>query len=213
MGLLKHLKGIKEFWDKKRKIPTKQRFELCKGPVGRPNTYRLIGEVGEKMTFSELQKKSMSFPSGTTLQEVEKVYRQSLETAERIYFTDVNLSLSDDRKLLGWTIKNMNQFLKEGNCHIRGITTPYLYIGEFGSTFALHTEDADLYSLSILRYGAEKYWYTTLIADGPLIEEIATAHHPEVIHEPEQTKQEKKKKGKKNQKKAPEEPKKKIPKG
>lgn len=183
MNALKHLKGIEEFWENRGLIPKKQKFKLIKGPEGKPNTYQLIAQEDGKITLSELQKTSMSFPSGTTLKTVEKKYWSLLQTLKVLYLTDIDLSISDDRKLLPWTIDNMNQFLKKGKFTGDGITTPFIYAGVFGSTFPLHTEDIDLHSINILRSGAPKFWYTTRIADGRTIEEIATAHHPIVIDE------------------------------
>ena len=39
-----------------------------------------------------------------------------------------------------------------------GITDPYLYLGERGSMFALHTEDENSWSVNYLHRG-EKLWY------------------------------------------------------
>lgn len=41
-----------------------------------------------------------------------------------------------------------------------GITTPYGYLGRFGSTFAWHVEDVCLGSMNINLGGAGKVWYT-----------------------------------------------------
>ena len=43
--------------------------------------------------------------------------------------------------------------------NISGITTPFAYIGSWGSHFTWHTEDMDLYSMNILIEGAPKVWY------------------------------------------------------
>ncbi|CAF0760294.1 unnamed protein product, partial [Didymodactylos carnosus] len=39
------------------------------------------------------------------------------------------------------------------------ITSPFLYVGMWGSVFGMHTEDCDLYSLNYLHHGAAKIWY------------------------------------------------------
>lgn len=41
----------------------------------------------------------------------------------------------------------------------RGITSPYLYIGMWRTSFAWHTEDKDLYSINYLHFGKPKTWF------------------------------------------------------
>lgn len=59
-------------------------------------------------------------------------------------------------------MNHLNSLLKDGlnNKKLNGITTPYLYIGCFRSTFAWHTEDYDMASINYNHYGAPKIWYT-----------------------------------------------------
>lgn len=42
---------------------------------------------------------------------------------------------------------------------IRGVNTPYVYLGSFLSIFGFHTEDGNLNSLNYLHNGASKFWY------------------------------------------------------
>jgi hypothetical protein len=59
----------------------------------------------------------------------------------------------------GWSVRELDsplQLLRAGP-EIPGVTSPYLYYGMFGATFASHTEDADLLSINTLHAGAPKY--------------------------------------------------------
>ena len=47
-----------------------------------------------------------------------------------------------------------------------GVYSPYLYLGSWGTSFGLHSEDKDLYSLNYLHDGASKFWYATQLHEG-----------------------------------------------
>lgn len=53
---------------------------------------------------------------------------------------------------------------------IAGVSTPYLYIGEKGSAFPMHTEDRELNAISILRHGDGKVWSGPIPEDRELFE-------------------------------------------
>ena len=42
---------------------------------------------------------------------------------------------------------------------VKGINTAYLYVGMWRSTFGIHSEDNDLYSINLLHFGEPKSWY------------------------------------------------------
>ncbi|OQV24772.1 putative Lysine-specific demethylase 4B [Hypsibius exemplaris] len=60
-----------------------------------------------------------------------------------------------------------------------GVYTPYLYIGSWGSSFGMHPEDKDLYSLSYLHEGEAKFWYGMPSSSSAAVEEFAAELLPE----------------------------------
>lgn len=60
-----------------------------------------------------------------------------------------------------WDFNNLDSVLNDGlgKFKLNGINKPYLYIGGWGTAFAWHTEDLNLYSININHYGSPKFWY------------------------------------------------------
>lgn len=59
---------------------------------------------------------------------------------------------------------------------VSGITNSQYYFGGPGSCFFPHIEDADLFSVNLMLYGAPKIWNLCAPKDAPLVEKIlATA--------------------------------------
>ncbi|KAJ3373158.1 hypothetical protein GGF31_001148 [Allomyces arbusculus] len=80
-----------------------------------------------------------------------------------VYAADIDATLFDDT-VQHWNPNELDNVLthvwreRMGKC-VAGINTPFLYFGAFGSFFAAHVEDADLYAYSYLHFGAPKFWY------------------------------------------------------
>ena len=78
--------------------------------------------------------------------------------------TDVDTagSLFDD-STTDWNVANLGDLLPRlapQSCRIPGVVSPYLYFGMWRATFAWHVEDADLYSINYIHFGAPKFWYS-----------------------------------------------------
>ncbi|GAU91016.1 hypothetical protein RvY_03353-2 [Ramazzottius varieornatus] len=54
-----------------------------------------------------------------------------------------------------------------------GVYSPYLYFGNWGTTFPLHIEDHDLYSVNYLHDGQAKVWYSVPESYATQVEELA----------------------------------------
>ncbi|KAH9814628.1 hypothetical protein DFH28DRAFT_970627 [Melampsora americana] len=80
---------------------------------------------------------------------------------EPMYGADTTGSLFDERTK-HWNVANLDNLLNRLKLKkkIPGVTTPYLYFGAWRATFAWHVEDADLYSINYIHFGAPKFWYS-----------------------------------------------------
>jgi len=71
-------------------------------------------------------------------------------------------SLFDD-STTAWNVAHLGDLLPKlapKACSIPGVVSPYLYFGMWRATFAWHVEDADLYSINYIHFGAPKFWYS-----------------------------------------------------
>jgi hypothetical protein len=113
------------------------------------------------------------------LREVERRYWRTLTFGEPpMYGADMkgeflllSRSTSTDGMYLGslfddqtkaWNVASLGDLLPKlapVSCKIPGVVSPYLYFGMWRATFAWHVEDADLYSINYIHFGAPKFWY------------------------------------------------------
>ena len=92
---------------------------------------------------------------GKTIDKQEEIFWRSIGE-----YSDVQYGADLDCKCI--YLENINRsfgILDSLDVNISGITTPFAYIGSWGSHFTWHTEDMDLYSMNILIEGAPKVWY------------------------------------------------------
>eukprot|EP00547_Thalassionema_nitzschioides_P007001 CAMPEP_0194204106 /NCGR_PEP_ID=MMETSP0156-20130528/3725_1 /TAXON_ID=33649 /ORGANISM="Thalassionema nitzschioides, Strain L26-B" /LENGTH=548 /DNA_ID=CAMNT_0038930039 /DNA_START=264 /DNA_END=1910 /DNA_ORIENTATION=- len=85
-------------------------------------------------------------------------------TPPSMYGADMEGSLFGGDKANGWSLEALDNCLKllsvdHAAGEVPGVTTPYLYVGMWGSVFCAHTEDMNLLSINYLHAGAPKYWY------------------------------------------------------
>nr|XP_058144999.1 lysine-specific demethylase 4D-like [Dasypus novemcinctus] len=120
-------------------------------------------------------------PPHRDVDELERQYWRTRAHAAPVYAADVSGSLFEggarpwNPARLG-TVQDLLQH--ECGLVIEGVSTPYLYFGMWRATFAWHTEDMDLYSLSYLHLGAPKTWYAVPPAHGRRLEGLAAQLFP-----------------------------------
>jgi hypothetical protein len=97
------------------------------------------------------------------MREVERRYWRTLTFGEApMYGADMAGSLFDP-SMTTWNVAKLGDLLPRlmpANCQIPGVVSPYLYFGQWRATFAWHVEDADLYSINYIHFGAPKFWYS-----------------------------------------------------
>lgn len=74
-----------------------------------------------------------------------------------------------------WNVAHLGDLLPRlapATCKIPGVVSPYLYFGMWRATFAWHVEDADLYSINYIHFGAPKFWYSVPQANGERFERV-----------------------------------------
>jgi len=132
-------------------------------------------ELPEPITFQQFQSRIQPTPV-LDLEEFEQQSTPSLEVNQlerkywknilfnpTIYGSDIAGSLFDNEICKCWNLQNLNtvlqrQLIKHNMC-IPGVSTPFLYVGSYKSTFCWHTEDMELASINYLHMGAPKTWY------------------------------------------------------
>lgn len=79
-----------------------------------------------------------------------------------------------------WNVANLGDLLKRLCPYsvIPGVTQPYLYFGMWRATFSWHVEDADLYSINYIHFGAPKFWYSVPQAQYERFERIMANFFP-----------------------------------
>jgi hypothetical protein len=74
----------------------------------------------------------------------------------------------------------LTRTLRKNGSNIPGVSSAYLYFGMWRSLFAWHTEDADLYSLNYLHFGAPKFWYSIAPCHRERFETLLRGRFPEL---------------------------------
>lgn len=69
-----------------------------------------------------------------------------------------------------WDLKNLDCILKEALSHvIKGVNSPYCYVGQWKALFAWHKEDLDLSAINYVHKGKSKFWYAVQSDMGPYL--------------------------------------------
>ena len=125
---------------------------------GKSGIYELIYIQRESRSLTRY-KKLLSpldkLSDNQNLEAVEKKFWRTLKFSSPLYGADAPGTLFD--KGVPWNLAELDTVLTRGlNKNIKGVTTPYLYVGSWKTLFAWHKEDMDLNSINYLHWGKPK---------------------------------------------------------
>jgi jumonji domain-containing protein 2 len=132
----------------------------------------------------ELDLDQYEYPTPTLeMNELERKYWKQILFNPAVYGSDIAGSFFDSNVCTSWNLQNLNtclqrQLIKHDVC-IPGVSTPFLYVGSYKSTFCWHTEDMELASINYLHCGAPKTWYGVPMAYRKRFEDLAKTLYPE----------------------------------
>ncbi|VEL35882.1 unnamed protein product [Protopolystoma xenopodis] len=123
-------------------------------------------DVRKSMSLKEFKKLSFTplyrTPSYEDWDHLEKKYWSSISFCRPLYGANISGSITDSGQET-WNIQKLDSILsfvfEQENIKIKGVNTPYLYIGMWRSSFPWHVEDVELYSINYLHHGFPKHWY------------------------------------------------------
>eukprot|EP00198_Chlamydomonas_reinhardtii_P002200 XP_001691536.1 predicted protein [Chlamydomonas reinhardtii] len=114
--------------------------------------------------------------------DVERSFWANLTLNPPLYGADTPVSFFDEKLPYGWNLNHLGDLLQT---HpkvdaVPGVTTPMTYFGMWRSFFGWHKEDADLYSVNFLHWGAPKVWYCVPPSGKQKFERMAQSLFPEL---------------------------------
>jgi jumonji domain-containing protein 2 len=76
-----------------------------------------------------------------------------------LYGADLLNTLMDESSK-GWNLNTLDCILMDAiSDQVKGVNTPYCYVGSWKALFCWHTEDLDLSAINFLHLGKPKFWY------------------------------------------------------
>lgn len=148
-----------------------------------PGAYLQSNKVyRSKMTFAQFSKLANSEkyrePPSENYIDLNRQYLASLKTNHMPIYADGFEKSLFETSCKEFNLNNLGDLLcdLESNKY-PGITSPFLYIGMWRTSFGWHTEDKDLYSVNFLHFGKPKTWFFVPPAFAKQLEELLAKEH------------------------------------
>lgn len=103
-------------------------------------------------------KREQDFDEKGSYEELERTFWKNVCFVPSVYGADSPGSLCSPA-LKEWNLSKLNSILELVSSDIGGVTTPFLYFGQWKSAFCWHVEDMNLHSINYLHFGKAKQWY------------------------------------------------------
>ena len=141
---------------------------LIPGPIeqntyGKGGIYECLHIQKKSLTYKEYRKKILSFDKiseGKSAEEVEDLFWKNIAFSPPLYGADIQMSLMGS-SAGSWNLSNLESVLTYAlEAPIKGVNTPYCYVGSWKTLFCWHTEDLELSAINYLHDGKSKFWYS-----------------------------------------------------
>lgn len=131
--------------------------------------------------YSEFKGLAENFNSTSSLEQFYEDYWKNMhQGVAKLYGVDIKASLFDEETDVLNFRKLPNLIGDVQHETIDGITTPFVYIGMAGSTFAWHTKESDMYSFNYAHFGAPKHWFAIPPAEFRKFEALINRQYSEI---------------------------------
>lgn len=131
------------------------------------------------------QSRSLRGSSGSRFERVERRFWQSLTSDDDAWYGADVENCSVFKRLGGdgcrkWFLDDLpEEPLRQSlNASLGGVTESMIYVGTWRALFAWHLEDANLYSINLVHFGAPKSWYGISPRDAQRFEAFAADVFP-----------------------------------
>lgn len=132
----------------------KQRMEyVC---LGSNECHEVFLYINNKFSLQALSS-SMDELESHYWSEIQKI-SSSASTEKILYAAGIPLKNTEFKNTMNFSISKLNTILDLYSVETPGISYPYMYVGSKHASFPWHVEDACLFSINLIHFGAPCVW-------------------------------------------------------
>lgn len=149
--------------------------------TGESGTYTVYNEVINATNLSKFKtnfEKNDAFAMKMGFNKAEQFFWKNIKQNPPVYGSDCPGSFFT-KECKRFNLNCLNTVMSKGiNVSIPGVTSPYIYFGNWKTLFPWHKEDLDLYSINFHHYGRPKVWYGIATEDQDKFDSLAQKLFP-----------------------------------